>query len=484
MDLRTSCFHHIMKLSGTYYTDYNSGDLFTTLYRDIEEIPSILTTTFFNAVSSFVSAIGLIFFLLTLQADLLIILLIFQVVLYMIQKKNNKKIGMFTEDTRSAIGKLNSSSQEIISNLFAFTVGGLKQYFFHKHNKLEKEYSQVNIRTSLLLTYNTSIINVINSLTVASILGYGGYKVIIGSLSYGGLVSFNLYSQRFMSPILQLVQFNIDLTSCSIAWNRYKKLINIPITIDSGTVNTVFEGNVKMENVHFSYDNKAPVLNGVNMVFNKNNVHALVGHSGVGKTTIIHLLYRLWDISHGNITIDEYNIKELDIEVLRNQISIVSQNIFLMNDTIYNNIVLGNEITDDELNDVLKKADIYKFISSLPDKLDTVVGEDGIKLSGGEKQRISIARALLKKSPILIFDEATSMLDNETEDKIISILLQLSQEKTIILIAHRLSTVKSANVIYILNDGKVVETGNHEELMSKEGYYYKLFNIGGGRHGY
>lgn len=169
----------------------------------------------------------------------------------------------------------------MISNLFAFIVGGLKQYFFHKHNKLEIEYSHVNIKTSFILTYNRSIINAINSLTVASILGYGGYKVIIGSLSYGGLVSFNLYSQRFMSPILQLVQFNIDLTSCSIAWNRYKEIIDILITIDNGPVNTILEGNILMENVHFAYNDKSPVLNRINMVFNKNNIIYMLNNGNV-----------------------------------------------------------------------------------------------------------------------------------------------------------------------------------------------------------
>lgn len=170
-------------------------------------------------------------------------------------------------------------------------------------------------------------------------------------------------------------------------------------------------------------------------------------------------------------------IKDFDIDCLRGQISIVSQNIFLLNDTIYNNIVLGKEITDEELQHILVQAGLHEFINTLPNKLETVVGENGIKLSGGEKQRISIARALLKKNPILIFDEATSMLDNETEEKIISILLDSFKDTTIILIAHRLSTVKNANTIYVLNNGTIMEHGNHDQLLEQKGIYYHLYNI-------
>lgn len=191
----------------------------------------------------------------------------------------------------------------------------------------------------------------------------------------------------------------------------------------------------------------------------------------------LHLLFRLWDCISGSITVDGIDIKDFDIDCLRGQISIVSQNIFLLNDTIYNNIVLGKEITDEELQHILVQAGLHEFINTLPNKLETVVGENGIKLSGGEKQRISIARALLKKNPILIFDEATSMLDNETEEKIISILLDSFKDTTIILIAHRLSTVKNANTIYVLNNGTIMEHGNHDQLLEQKGIYYHLYNI-------
>lgn len=222
---------------------------------------------------------------------------------------------------------------------------------------------------------------------------------------------------------------------------------------------------------------KKPVLHDVFMEFKKGEIYAIVGPSGAGKTTLMHLLFRLWDCISGSITVDGIDIKDFDIDCLRGQISIVSQNIFLLNDTIYNNIVLGKEIADEELQHILVQAGLHEFINTLPNKLETVVGENGIKLSGGEKQRISIARALLKKNPILIFDEATSMLDNETEEKIISILLDSFKDTTIILIAHRLSTVKNANTIYVLNNGTIMEHGSHDQLLEQKGIYYHLYNI-------
>lgn len=237
------------------------------------------------------------------------------------------------------------------------------------------------------------------------------------------------------------------------------------------------KGNIKFEDVTFYYEEKKPVLHDVFMEFKKGEIYAIVGPSGAGKTTLMHLLFRLWDCISGSITVDGIDIKDFDIDCLRGQISIVSQNIFLLNDTIYNNIVLGKEIADEELQHILVQAGLHEFINTLPNKLETVVGENGIKLSGGEKQRISIARALLKKNPILIFDEATSMLDNETEEKIISILLDSFKDTTIILIAHRLSTVKNANTIYVLNNGTIMEHGSHDQLLEQKGIYYHLYNI-------
>lgn len=376
------------------------------------------------------------------------------------------------------MGILNSSAQEIIANLFSFIENGLKGFFFKNYFKLEDNYAKNSVHTSFILAFNRAVLNFLNSLTVATILGYGGYKVIAGSLSLGGLVSFNLYSQRFIGPITQLAQYNTEIVTSMISWKRIKELLDKPMSVKNGNEEINIFGDIEFENVKFSYDKENKVFDNLNLKFEKGKVHAIVGPSGVGKTTLIHLLLRLWDVNSGTIYLKGHDIKKINIENLRDQISLVSQNIFLLNDNIYNNIVLDNkEVSREKLDEVLRQADIYDFINSLPDKLNTMIGENGIKVSGGEKQRISIARALLKNSSILIFDEATSMLDNETEENIISQLLSVFKNKTIILIAHRLSTVKNADIIYVLRDGQVIERGNHKELIEEEGFYYNLCNV-------
>ena len=211
--------------------------------------------------------------------------------------------------------------------------------------------------------------------------------------------------------------------------------------------------------IHTTYGKeKKPVLHDVFMEFKKGEIYAIVGQSGAGKTTLMHLLFRLWDCISGSITVDGIDIKDFDIDCLRGQISIVSQNIFLLNDTIYNNIVLGKEITDEELQHILVQAGLHEFINTLPNKLETVVGENGIKLSGGEKQRISIARALLKKNPILIFDEATSMLDPQGTREIIALIKELKEKyhKTIITITHDLDLARLSDRIIVMKEGNII----------------------------
>ncbi|WP_017209914.1 ABC transporter ATP-binding protein [Clostridium beijerinckii] len=478
MKLRMDCLKHINKLSGDYYTNYNSGDLYTILFSDIENIQTVLTNSFFSFLSNLVTAVGLLIFLVWLQADLLLILFSSQVILFIVQKKFNNEIQITSENTRDAMGTLNSSAQEMITNLFSFIENGLKGFFFKNYFKLEDNYAKNSIHTSFILAFNRAVLNFLNSLTVATILGYGGYKVIAGSLSLGGLVSFNLYSQRFIGPITQLAQYNTEIVTSMISWKRIKGLLDKPVSVKSGNEEIDIFGDIEFQNVKFSYDKENKVFDNLNLKLEKGKVHAIVGPSGVGKTTLIHLLLRLWDVNSGNIYLKGHDIKKINIKNLRDQISLVSQNIFLLNDNIYNNIVLDNkEISKEKLDEVLRQADIYDFINSLPDKLNTMIGENGIKVSGGEKQRISIARALLKNSSILIFDEATSMLDNETEEIIISQLLSVFKNKTIILIAHRLSTVKNADIIYVLREGKVIERGNHKELIEEEGFYYNLCNV-------
>ncbi len=477
IDLRKKAIEHIKELSGDFYTSYSSGDLFTTLYHDTEEIPRLVTTSLFNFISNIIIVVGLVIFLIKLEKELLIILVLFQIIFFILQNYYNKKIKIATEGVRGAIGNLNGSAQEMLGNILAFVENDLLNYYEEKHSKYEQEYASKNVGLLQVYSINNAVLNLINSVTIAVILGYGGYKVIQGDLTYGAVFTFVLYSQKFMSPLLQIIRFNNEVTSSQISWNRFNELLNTEVTTKTGENILDKNCNVLFDNVSFFYEEGKYILKNVNLELQRGNVYAFVGKSGCGKTTLTHLLFRFWDTTDGKILIDNMPIENYNIDHLRSNISVVSQNIFLLNDTIYNNIVLNNKIQEYEYYDILKKTGLFEFVENLPNKSETIVGENGIRLSGGEKQRISIARALLNRKSILIFDEATSMLDNKTEEKIIETILELFSDTLIILIAHRLSTVKNANCIFVLNDGEVQEKGCHSELINKKGIYYDLYNV-------
>jgi len=233
-------------------------------------------------------------------------------------------------------------------------------------------------------------------------------------------------------------------------------------------------GNVEYENVTFSYKD-AQVLENINIGFVPEKIVAIVGESGAGKSTILHLLYRLWDVNAGKIKIDGLDIKEYDLNYIRNSITVISQNTYLMDDSIYNNITLGNsDITDMKFREVCQIACVNEFVDDFKDKYDTQIGENGSRISGGQKQRIAIARALLNDTPILIFDEATSALDQITESKILHNIKQNLHDKAIVMITHRITTIKNADIIYVLSKHCIAEVGTHEELMKRGGNYYRM----------
>lgn len=233
-------------------------------------------------------------------------------------------------------------------------------------------------------------------------------------------------------------------------------------------------GDIEIKNLNFSYDNNNIVLKDINMSFLHGKTTAIVGHSGCGKSTITKLLYRLWNVKAGSIIIDKYPVEKYDLDFLRKNIAVITQDIVLFDDSILNNITLNRKIDLDKLDEICEKVELKKMILELPDGYNTIVGENGIKLSGGQKQRISIARALLEDTPIIILDEATSALDNLIQDKILKNIEDIFSNKTTIIIAHRLSTIKNADYIYVIDKKTIIEEGTHTELISREGVYKRM----------
>ncbi len=318
----------------------------------------------------------------------------------------------------------------------------------------------------------TNILNLV-------VIGFGGYLIYRGNMDLNTLLAFILYVNAFSQPIRKLTNFVQQFESGMAGFDRFMEIMEIePLINDLPNATKLEEvkGHINFENVTFSYNDHEKVLNNIKLDIDAGKTLALVGPSGGGKTTLCHLIPRFYEVDEGRITIDGKDIKEVKVKSLRENIGLVSQDVFLFAGTIRDNIMYGNvSASEEELINAAKNAEIHDFIKDLPDGYDTNVGERGIRLSGGQKQRISIARVFLKNPPILILDEATSALDNETEIKIQCALEKLSKGRTSLVIAHRLSTIKNADEIVVITEEGIKERGSHEELLLVEGIYAKLY---------
>lgn len=478
INIRSRCIAHLQQMNGEYYTHINSGDMLKTIFEDIENIQQTATYSFVNFAADILISVGMLFFLGWLQPELLMWLLLLQVFVFLGQKKFNRWVEAQSISLRSASGELYSLIQEVISNLMNFVVIGVNSLFREKYMKLEKTNAKQQIKTQLVFSLSNGFLQLSGMIITLFILGYGGYKVIEGSLTIGGLITFNVYSQRLIAPIMRASQFQTRLAGALASWQKIRDILEAPLNwgeSDAMLNKCSSIRSIDFQNVTFQYDDKL-VLSKVSMQFESKKIYAIVGESGSGKSTITYLMLKLWPIEKGNILVNGTSINRISTTDLRQQIAVVSQNTLLFNDTIYNNLALGSTtITEADVMEVLRIVELYEFVMQLPQQLQTEIGEQGIRISGGQRQRLSIARALLRPASVLILDEATSMLDPITEEKIMFNLNQHIQDKIVIVIAHRLRTVVSSHEIYLLHEGRLAERGNHESLLAGKKQYQAMF---------
>ncbi|HEX9059612.1 MAG TPA: ABC transporter ATP-binding protein, partial [Clostridia bacterium] len=455
-DLKLKILDHLSKLSGKYFTGMKTGELITVLDGDVFLVEDVATTMLFSILSEILTSIVMFVFLTRLQFDLLVITVLLQIIMLIIQLQFTKMISRRIQHIRKTLGDLSNIVQEFLSGIMhIITLNGRKK-FFTQFISVGKSYVQQGIKLETTMSISMVSISLISTLVTVGILGYGGYKVIIGSMTIGGLMAFNMYSQRLLVPVIRIAQSNTKLQQGLVSIERIFTILDEPIDIEHK--NTSFKpdnifGEITFKEVYFSYKNDHRILSNINLTFEPHKTTAVVGASGSGKSTLSKLILRLWDVDEGQILLDNRDIKGYNLKFLRKNICVVSQEVFLFNDTILNNLLLESRSAKMEtVIDALKKAEIYDFILSLPEQFETIVGERGVKLSGGQKQRIAIARAIITNSPIIIFDEATSSLDNISEKNVLSNLKSFFKDKTIIIIAHRLSTVRDADIIYVLNN--------------------------------
>lgn len=332
----------------------------------------------------------------------------------------------------------------------------------------------------------TPVIESLSGFIMAGIIIFGGWQIANGYLTTGGFVTFLGAWVSVYKPLKSLINFRVQLQTALVSAERVYEIIDTKPAIQDveGAVELKnIKGNIEFKNVCFEYEAGKPILKNINMTIPAGKTVALVGASGGGKTTIANLIPRFFDVSSGEILIDGINIKNITQKSLRQNTSLVSQEVILFDDTIRNNIAYGKgekeckTVSDNEIIEASKSANAYGFITAMEGGYNTRIGEKGVRLSGGQKQRLSIARAIIKNAPILLLDEATSALDTESEFEVQTALDNLMKNRTTVVIAHRLSTIKNADMIYVIEKGAIVEQGNHEELLKKDGEYAKLYNM-------
>ncbi len=465
----------------TQYIDKkHSGKFISNLTYDVQHITNLLSTAILNLVKDSLTLIGLLTVMFLQNWKLSLISLIMIPLASFAARTLGIRMKKAVTQAQEKSGFFTSYLVELFKNhkitkIFQKETFEIKRADFHLSGLMEKSK-----KISTLLVRMSPIMEVLTGIMIAILIYYSGKLIVNDEIEVNNFFSFLAAMMLAYQPVRSLSTLNMVINQGISAASRILPIVDIQNSIrniDGASELKITNGKINFNNVCFKYNpNEKDVLKDVNLEFEGGKMTALVGHSGSGKSTILNLIPRFYHSDLGEIKIDNQSIQNVTLESLRNNISLVSQETTLFDDTIKNNIKYANEnASEAEIIEVAKLSNASDFIEKLPNKYETIIGENGLRLSGGEKQRISIARAMIKKSPIILLDEATSSLDSETEAKIQQALKTLTKNKTTIVIAHRLSTVLSSNNIYLIDSGKVMDNGKHEDLLSKSKLYKNFY---------
>ncbi len=479
-DIRSQLFQHLERLHMGFYHRTKVGEVVSRVNSDVESLQGIVTTTFVSLITDLLTVIAILAVVLFLDWKLTLVSLSIFPIFAVSIAYFGRRIRQKSREVREKVADILHFFQETISGMKLVQSFVGEKYEARRHLRKGKELINLRINLGMFGALANSSAGFFVALGPALVLWYGGYRAMEGALTIGGLVAFYTFIGKLFNPVFRLAQLNVTVQTALASIERIFEFLDIepeirdaPEAVSLAGVN----GEVSFRNVGFSYKPGEPILHDVSFDVRKGQAVAIVGPSGVGKTTIINLVCRFYDPTDGIITLDGHDIRDIKVTHLRRQIGIVSQETFLFNTSIGDNLRYGNRrATDGEINEAARKARIHDFIESLPEGYGTLVGDRGVRLSGGERQRIAIARAILKDPKILILDEATSSLDSQSEKMIQRALEPLMRYRTTITIAHRLSTVVNADTILVLNDGRIVERGTHEELLELGGLYKTLWD--------
>jgi ATP-binding cassette, subfamily B, multidrug efflux pump len=477
-DLRKHLFTHVQSLSHRFFDQRSAGSILVRIMNDINSLQELFTNGVINLLTDFLLLIATIFILFSINAKLTIAIMVILPIMFFISTNLRKKIRLSWQQVRLIQSKINSHLNESIQGIRVtqtFTQESENNQFFKEMNKDNFETWQQAVRKNAMFG---PFVEITNAIGTAILIWYGAVLIMNGECTIGEFVSFAFYLGMFWEPISRLGQlYNQLLIGMASSERIFEFLDERPLVAEAAKplVLPSIQGNIDFEDVEFSYNSERKALNGISFSIKAGETAALVGHTGSGKTTIANLVSRFYDATAGVVKIDGHHIQDLSIANLRSQISVVLQDTFIFSGTIMENIRFGNPRAGDE--EVIAAAQAVgadTFITKLSNGYQTEVEERGNVLSVGERQLLSFARALLAYPKILILDEATASIDTETEVKIQNALRTLLKGRTAIMIAHRLSTIRDADKIIVLDHGKILEQGNHEQLMNKQGVYYEL----------
>ena len=479
-DMRRDLFDKLQDMPNKYFDNNKTGVIMSRIINDLLDISELAHHGPEDLFISLVMLVGSFIILCTINVPLTIITfaIIPFLLFYTIHKRNKMKKAF--KETRVKTGEVNATIENSISGVRVTKSFGNKSYEMEKFDKSNGIFKKAREHAyKAMAEYFSGMFFLVDMLELIVLIA-AGYFTYLGKINIGDFAAYLLYIKMFLQPIRKLINFNEMFQNGMSGFERYEEIMNeenekeIPNAKELKDV----KGKITIKDVTFRYDNKESILENFNLDIEAGKMVALVGPSGGGKTTICNLIPRFYDYESGQIFIDDVDISTVTLKSLRENIGIVQQDVFLFTGTIKENIMYGNpNATDEEVIEAAKNACLHDFIMRLEDGYDTFIGERGVKLSGGQKQRISIARVFLKNPAILILDEATSALDNVTEYEIQKALEELSKDRTTLVVAHRLSTVKNSDEIVVLTDKGIEERGTHEELIKLGGVYSNLHNL-------
>ncbi|PXZ07251.1 lipid A export permease/ATP-binding protein MsbA [Gilliamella apicola] len=478
LKIRQRLFNHYIDATVSYYDQNSTGKLLSRITYDCDQVASSSSDTLITIIRETAFICGLFYTMISNSWQLSLSLIIVTPIVVGLISFVSIKFRKLAKNMQNSMGDVTMSVEQMLKGYREILVFGAQEEESRNFNKVNNKFRHDTMRLVSISALSTPIVQLVVSFAIAFVLLMASNPEL--SITPGQFTVVFSSLVALMQPIKSLTSVNADFQKGMAACQTLFAIFEQPIEKDNGKIHIEHvKGNIEFKNVTFNYETrKEKVLKNINFKVNQGETIALVGRSGSGKTTIASLIPRLYEINEGQILIDNYNIQDLTLYSLRNQIGLISQNVHLFNDTIANNIAYGRigEYSQEQIEDAAKKAYAYDFIKNFENGFDTIVGESGILLSGGQRQRIAIARVLLRNTPILILDEATSALDTESEQAIQLAMNDLRKGRTSIVIAHRLSTIESANEILVIDDGKIVEKGTHLDLLKENKIYASLYN--------